>query len=683
MFRKTAIVAAVAATTIATWSSSQSAFAGDGDDVVEYVVKKGDTCVRIAKRELGSRRAYRLIHKSNPKLGKLPHRLVPGSILLLPKVTQVPDAHVTEKQGKVRVRKPAAADWLAASKGMPLFRSWRVNSQEESSAELTFADNSAIYLRENTVVVVYGPSSKRAKKASTYASLESGTLRTRLGELDRKRPMIVETPGSETALASGSAVVSVDGSGTSRIANHGGSDVMVRSRGKRSRAVSVAVGMGSKVERDKRPEKPRPLPPTPVWEPGVRHVVGTLPTGGTLRGTWKPVDEAENYRVEIAIDPIARAVVAHVIVPKSITQFEARGLPEGTYYASVSAIDNDKFESIPSPREMMKISMIKIQGGAEGTTGSPLRIVRGSIVESGDGVSCHQGEGEPAQATTIISEKPLHCFLNTNKEEIPAPALEVVPLTASVFGATSIGRESSIPLTLELKAGGLAIPVVAVQSEGVVIEKFEQKDDKLELVVRAGQDAPPSATVEVVSVTDKAVLTTVTVDIEAPPPQEKPPEPTPIVWRPHLELGITAGLAQGDDTFAIAGGLETRISLGLRVGYRIIDRLAIELEGIYSEATPQKLGGKLNVFALRPQLRGDILVGKIVRLHATAGGYGLLGSTDDSSTLLGGSYGIGVRMLSGNRTELRADVRHSILSAQGKSGAASQLDAMFGLGFLF
>ncbi len=667
------------ATAIATWSSSQSAFAGD--DVVEYVVKKGDTCVRIAKRELGSRRAYRLIHKHNPNLGKLPHRLVPGSILLLPKIIQAPDAHVTEKQGKVRVRKPAAADWLAANKGMPLFRSWRVNSQEESSAELTFADNSAIYLRENTVVVVYGPSSKRAKTASTYASLESGTLRTRIGELDSKRPMVVETPGSETALASGSAVVSVDGSGTSRIANHDGSDVMVRSRGKRSKAVSVAVGMGSKVERDKRPEKPRPLPPTPVWEPGVRHVVGASPTGGTLRGKWKPVAEAESYRVEIAIDPLARAVVAHVIVPNSITEFEASGLPEGTYYASVSAIDNDKFESIPSPREMMKISMIKVQGGAEGIPGSPLRIVLGSIVESGDEVSCHQGEGEPTQATTIVSNKPLHCFLNTNKEEIPAPTLEVVPLTASVFGATAIGRESSRPLTLELKADGLAIPVVAVQSDDVLIEKFEQKDDKLELLVRANQDAPQSATIEVVSTATKAVLSTVAVDIEAPPP-DVPPE-APIVWRPHLELGITAGLAQGDDGFAIKGGFETRISLGLRFGYRIVDRLAIELEGTYSEATPQESSDTINVFALRPQLRGDILVGKTVRFHATVGGYGLLSSADDSSTLLGGSYGIGGRLLSGNRTELRVDVRHSILSAQGKSGAASQIDAMFGLSFLF
>ena len=196
----------------------------------DYVVQEGDTCIRIARRVLGNRDAYHDIHKHNPEMGPTPHKLVPGTILKLPRASNVPDAHLTNKRGPVGVRQPAANLWERALRGMELFRQWQVRSQAHASAEVTFRDHSTIQMRENTVVIIYGPTERAAQRAPTTAVLERGTLRTRLAELDGDQALVVNTPSAESTLAEGSALISVDQAGRSQIANHVGTPVRVRSR---------------------------------------------------------------------------------------------------------------------------------------------------------------------------------------------------------------------------------------------------------------------------------------------------------------------------------------------------------------------------------------------------------------------------------------------------------------------
>src|SRR5262245_16943758 len=129
--------AAAALVALASTSAARSARA---DDVVtiDYVVKDGDTCYRIAASELGGRSQLEALHRHNPQLGPLPHHLVAGQILKLPQRKVGPDAHLTGASGVVRFRKPAGSVWDAARRGMELFRAWRVGAEDRSSAEVTF-----------------------------------------------------------------------------------------------------------------------------------------------------------------------------------------------------------------------------------------------------------------------------------------------------------------------------------------------------------------------------------------------------------------------------------------------------------------------------------------------------------------------------------------------------------------
>ena len=53
-----------------------------------------------------------------------------------------------------------------------LFRQWRVRSQQRASAEVTFRDGSSIQMRENTLVIIYGPSSRPTLQRVVTTSLD-------------------------------------------------------------------------------------------------------------------------------------------------------------------------------------------------------------------------------------------------------------------------------------------------------------------------------------------------------------------------------------------------------------------------------------------------------------------------------------------------------------------------------
>ncbi|MBL4634536.1 MAG: FecR domain-containing protein, partial [Kofleriaceae bacterium] len=285
-------------------------------ELYDYTVVPGDSCVGIATRELGARKAYKTIHKYNA-LGPTPHRLRPGSILRLPRRQTVADAKVSSAVGKVQFRKAVEPLWSKANFGQELYRSWRVWSQKKSTALVTFRDNSSVSLRSDTILVIYGPAGSNARQRIVRADLESGGLRTRLAALENK--LIVQTESSRIELRGGSSVISADArTQSTSISNHEGRAMRVNSRRKRrTKAVSVAPGKGTWVDRGKAPAPPRDLPEAPTLTTTSALALGLAHKGVAIHGQFTRVAAAEKYRVEIAIDPAVRIVLAAFELPKT------------------------------------------------------------------------------------------------------------------------------------------------------------------------------------------------------------------------------------------------------------------------------------------------------------------------------------------------------------------------------
>lgn len=332
-----------------------------------------------------------MLHAANPQLGKLPHKLKAGQLINLPGGgPAAADAHLRTMRGRVEVQPAGTEQWDSGTSGQELFRTWRVGTRDRSTAKVEFKDLSTIDMREDTVVMIFGPTSGRASTLRTQ--LDRGVLRTRLAALDGARgdrKVIVETPAGKAELGTGSAVIDVDTSKETRVANHQGKPAkLATTRGN----VELAAGYGSRAVANKPPSPPIKLLPAPRWESSGALALAWQGDPLTLRGAWIAVPGAVKYRLEIALATSPLDVEMQTEVPGTITRLEATGLPAASYLVTVASVDKDGLEGAPSAPLLIQAAELVAP-----------RAITGGLFEPPQGLRCARGEAAPiADAPPVI-----------------------------------------------------------------------------------------------------------------------------------------------------------------------------------------------------------------------------------------------------------------------------------------
>lgn len=361
------------------------------DNFIEYEVKKGDTCIKIARKVYGDGDlCYELMANSNEFDEKF--RIYPGQVLKLPTKEQIaqaregrekseptttssspppaetprrsgPDAKLKRFRGNVTARSPEAESWEDASRDKDLWRRWRVNSADRSSAEVFFLrEKATLRMRENTLVVIYGDdASSSAPSTTRQAVLEKGTLASRLGELSGSgsspaAELQVETPTAVVTSKGGDTLVSVMDGKTTLVANHTSKSTRVRGRKKAAKEIDLPENMGSKVEKDKDPTPPKPLPEAPTW---TEKSLAVISAGGKslTQASWQTVPDAAAWRIEVR-----KAEDDELIDVKTIdARFDEVSFEDftpGHYVMRIATIDNDGFESKMSQPLSLLVSQL-------------------------------------------------------------------------------------------------------------------------------------------------------------------------------------------------------------------------------------------------------------------------------------------------------------------------------------
>ncbi|NNE17117.1 MAG: LysM peptidoglycan-binding domain-containing protein [Myxococcales bacterium] len=575
---------------VAGTGSMAAAQAAEPPETYEYRIQPGDTCAAIAERLFGNKRRWDLIHKHNPDMGPAPHRLVPGQVLILPRLEQGPDARLTDVERTVQARAPQNPDWERARRGKELYRGWRVNTLERASADVTFQDGSLVQMRQNTLIIIYGGVYRDARRKTTEASLERGTLRSRLSEFRLE----VKTPTAQAGLDGGSSVLSVDDQGTSFLSNHDGGEAQFKVA--TGEAVRVKPGFGSKARKGiPRPTKPKPLPPTPNWNsdldltfPGIRA------EGGTVRGAWSPVEAATSYRVEIAKDREGGEVVVATLVPSSVTSFEIHRLPEGVYFARVSSIDGEGFESPQSSAHAMNVHLVHLelpgQDADESTVATPgdasdaplpARVLPGTKVIAPTGFRCGTGSQDEARAFEL-ADAGVHEVRCVSDEGEAVPPIEVA-VVAPVLKL--LEPEAKVPLVQGQDPWRVA---VAVQSElplpdaarlrapnGFTLDEVSTSGNATTMDLGATKESPDALALALVvgPANDETVLATLQIDlIESERLDFAPNEALGLMLTPNV-LALTNDRREGSGPFATIAYLgdpksdngKWRLSLGAEI----------------------------------------------------------------------------------------------------------------------
>ncbi len=388
---------------------------------IEYEVQRGDTCIGIARKVYGDGQlCYQLIDSYNDFDSRF--RIYPGQVLKLPTKEKLlaakkpagADARINAHRGKVRTRAPKVSSWQEAERGQDLFRAWRVDSGEKSSAEIRFLREKAnLRMRENTLVVIYGEAERES--GGRHASLERGTLATRLDEL-AGGTVEVETPGAIAVSEDGEGLVKVLDGGTTLVANHTSKKARVRSRRKGGAEIALPENTGSKVVKGKDPTPPKPLPNPPKWAEDQITAFSVLGENRSLL-QWGEVKGAAAWRLEVFDS--SQELVGAFVVSDNVRQLELARLPAGVYSVTISTTDNEGFEGKPSPPAAVEI----IDVTAEDMPFTSSRIAPGTELSFGY-LSC-RFSGEETYSKRLLAASPGKKTIECKDGDRVTPPLEV------------------------------------------------------------------------------------------------------------------------------------------------------------------------------------------------------------------------------------------------------------------
>ncbi|NUN15885.1 MAG: FecR domain-containing protein [Myxococcales bacterium] len=583
------VLLCVAKTSIAETSPHQAA-------TYDYITRAGDSCIKIATEQFGDNGRYHLIHQHNSWLKKmpLPHRFEPGTILKLPLSfgsTPGPDAEVTAMQRRVEARSPADELWKLAKLGLELFRGWQISTWEKAAAEITFRDESTLNIRENTLVILFGPQKNTATTQRFNARLEKGALRSRLDALSGRPSVTVTTPSATATLREGEALVSVAEDNMCRVSNFEGKPITLTSASQ-PKTVSVVSGYGSRVSNGHKPEKPRLLPPSPIWtNEHTGLVVGLEGIGASIYGQWSKVNQAIGYRVELARRSDGGDVIVAALVPGDTDRFEAHGLPSGWYFVAVSAIDAAGLESRPSLRRatLVRLATSHPQDALrdhwphdtppDTTTVLPKapRVLIGAMLQFHDEILCDMGDNKWSSTIGLYQggAVQLHCRDLEQQRALPLqldiiqPTVSALPTAGEESLVVTRGVRHPIPLRFDAPVA-LPSSIQIIGPPGVDVE-IDRSDSGLPKIawVTANNHVAPTFSLEVVVQNDAYVASLATLQVTIRP-SETISSQTTVLSDPIQKPTRVSRLMDQTLSSSVMGvrdleSLENTVSLGIGV----------------------------------------------------------------------------------------------------------------------
>ncbi|WP_432261234.1 FecR domain-containing protein [Cupriavidus sp. TMH.W2] len=306
----------------------------EGADFI-YVVEPGDTLIGLASRYMASEQGWRTLQRLNGVAD--PYRLVPGSRLRIP-LSQIPEqaasARVVYVAGEVR------ANGRPVQAGMTLDEAARIETPAGGSVTLELPDRSRVTLPPATTVAVSRLRTfARSGLTDTVIRIDKGAADTRVapegggvGRFELHTPMMV------TGVRGTRYRVSADTAGSRSEVLEGRVGVSAARGGRASPAASVGAGYGIGVSSAGKLSPPVALLPAPALQPPADTVLGPA-----FKAAWQPVPGATGYRVLVARDAaLSELAWTGTVSGANVTTTRVDGLPEGTLYLSVSAIDKQQ-----------------------------------------------------------------------------------------------------------------------------------------------------------------------------------------------------------------------------------------------------------------------------------------------------------------------------------------------------
>ena len=263
-------------------------------------------------------------------------------------------AHFTNIDGTVRVKKISTNSWINADYNVTLEKGDVIQTSSQGISKIVFADGTNYTVKPDSLIVVQENSVNSAQQTKVAVEVTTGTVDLATSSLAQGSKSTVIVAGATANLGSDtSAEVLNDPRGDQHeiLLKKGAGEV---NRNGEVMKLSNFERVTFKADSQQMVKTKEIGPPTLIQPPNMLPVFvenGNKP----VDFSWTPIDGAKRYRVRISRNPYFSSLVITPAPLVASTQVQLTHLTEGAYYWSVQTIGEDGKESVESEKNRFTI----------------------------------------------------------------------------------------------------------------------------------------------------------------------------------------------------------------------------------------------------------------------------------------------------------------------------------------
>lgn len=284
-------------------------------------------------------------------------------------------AHFTNIDGTVRVKRSTSSTWENANYNLPLTKGDVIQTGPEGIAKVVFADGTSYTIKQDSLIVVEDNSTNEAQQTQVAVQVTTGTVDLNTATYSQGSSSRVMIAGATANFApESSAQVHNDNvNNEHKILLKQGSGEVSRN-GEKVRLGSYE-SIAFKAEDAKMTRMKETGPPSLITPANV--AIFGAEEAAQMSFTWTPMQNTKSYRIRVSKNPYFTQLVDDKVVV--LPQFRASNLTEGAYYWAVQSVDAQGKESIES--EHNKFTVIsKTATAGVGLQLDPL-VQHGRVIE--------------------------------------------------------------------------------------------------------------------------------------------------------------------------------------------------------------------------------------------------------------------------------------------------------------
>jgi len=302
-------------------------------------------------------------------------------------------AHFTNIDGTVKVKKAASNSWVNADYSLPLEKGDVVQTSSEGVAKVVFADGTNYTVKQDSLIVIEENSLNESQQTKVAVQVTTGTVDLTTATYKQGSSSSVRVAGAEARLSpESSAEVRND----PRADEH---QILVTKGTGEVRRGDEVVTLGGYEKVSFKADSPQMTKEKEIAPPTLMNPANMLPIFGgpsqTVQFEWTPVTNARTYHLRVSRNPFFSSVVLDkkVVVP----QLKVSGLSEGPYYWVVQAVDAQGKESGESEKNRFQII-------AKGATDAALALEIEPFFQHGHVIEI-KGRTEPGARVMVNGEE--------------------------------------------------------------------------------------------------------------------------------------------------------------------------------------------------------------------------------------------------------------------------------------